>query len=105
MDQSDVPSVIDVPINIVVKVVPILGKERELRERMAFVAAMSREEEGCLRYELFADRSGTADLYFLAEWTNQKSLDAHNQTKHVKDFGNAQPNLAKELTLTFLSRV
>lgn len=79
--------------------------ERELRERMDFVAAMSREEAGCLRYELFTDRSGAPDLYFLAEWTNQKSLDAHDQTKHVEDFRNDRPNLAEEMTLTFLIKV
>lgn len=92
-------------INVVVKIVPVAGKEVELRQRMEFVAAMSRSEDGCLRYELFADRDGNSDLYFLAEWENQESLDAHNQTQHVKDFRSDQPSLAKELTITFLLRV
>lgn len=91
-------------INVVVKIVPLSGKEAELRQRLEFVAAMSRIEDGCLRYELFTDRSGSSDLYFLGEWANQKSLDAHNQTQHVKDFRSDQPNLAKELTVTSLLR-
>lgn len=92
-------------ISVVVKIVPIPGKEVELRQRMSLVAAASRVENGCIFYELFGDRGGSSDLYFLGEWIDQASLDAHNQTQHVKDFRKDQPELTSELTVTSLFRI
>lgn len=87
------------------KAVPLPGMEDELREQMNTVAKLSRAEEGCLQYELFVDRSGSPDLYFLGAWADQKSLDAHNQTDHVKRFRNVQPQLAKELLVVVLAKI
>lgn len=103
--MPDSPSELSSGISVIVKIVPVPGREEKLRERMEFVANLSRAEQGCLRYELFADRSGLPDFYFLAEWVDQESLDAHNQTRHVNDFGKDRSILAKEMTLTFLRRV
>lgn len=91
-------------ISVVVRIVPVPGKEEELRQRMKFVATKSSTEKGCIFYDLFGDRSGSNVLYFLGRWTSQETLDAHNQTKHVKDFREQHSNLILRLTVTLLSK-
>lgn len=97
--------VFDDEISVVVRIVPVPGKEEELRQRMSFVAAESSNEAGCIFYELFGDRSGSDVLYFLGKWSSQSALDAHNQTQHVKDFRDQRSDLIVELTVTPLSKI
>lgn len=92
-------------ISVVVRVVPVPGREEELRRRMSFVAIESSAEKGCIFYELFSDRSESGDLYFLGRWTSQSALDDHNQTQHVKDFREEQSTLVLHLTVTSLSKI
>lgn len=92
-------------IHVVVKIQPILGKEKELRERMVFVAQETQREAGCTSYELFESDKESTTLYFLGEWANQAALDAHNLTEHVKDFRKDQSSLAQELSVTALYKV
>jgi quinol monooxygenase YgiN len=92
-------------INVVVKIMPILGKERELRKRMAYVAQETQKEAGCIFYNLFEGDKDNSSLYFLGEWADQSSLDAHDLTQHVKDFRNDQPILAGEISVTSLFKI
>ena len=91
-------------ISVVVRAVPVPGREVELREWMKFVAEKSSNEDGCLFYELFGDPNGSDNLYFLGRWRNKSAIDAHNQTRHVKEFRDEQSKLTLELTVTSLSR-
>ena len=91
-------------ISVVVRAVPVPGREVELLECMKFVAEKSSQEDGCLFYELFGDPNGSDNLYFLGRWRNKSAIDAHNQTHHVKDFRDEQSTLTLELTVTLLSR-
>lgn len=46
--------------------------------------APSRQEEGCLRYDLFQSNDNPAVFYTYEEWTGQDTLDSHAHTTHFK---------------------
>ena len=46
--------------------------------------AATREEKGCLSYELFASASDPEGLVFVETWSERTDLDAHARSAHMK---------------------
>lgn len=42
----------------------------------------TREEDGCISYELFQDINDKNVLIIIEEWESEKHLDAHKKTEH-----------------------
>ena len=51
------------------------------------VLAKSKEEEGNLSYNLFADLKDKNKFVFVEEWKSQAAVDSHFGTEHFKGFG------------------
>jgi quinol monooxygenase YgiN len=56
----------------------------ELRNRLTEMVLYSREESGCLFYDLHVDQNDESLFTFLEGWESQEALDRHDQTTHVK---------------------
>jgi quinol monooxygenase YgiN len=55
----------------------------------------TRQEPGCLRYELLHNATDLADFTFVEEWANPAALDAHSATPHLQTvLAQAPPLLA-----------
>ena len=64
------------------------------------LAAASREEEGCLRYDVFESASAPGVFVTIEEWRSQEDLDTHMTTPHVAQaFEVAGPMLTGEVTI------
>lgn len=46
------------------------------------LVALSREEKGCLKYELYRESQNTQMLTIIEEWEDKNSLEAHMKSKH-----------------------
>ncbi len=44
----------------------------------------TREEEGCISYDLFVDVNDETRLVFVERWKDRAALDAHFKTPHLK---------------------
>lgn len=63
------------------------GREAELRASLIAVVAPSRQDEGCLRYELFADQADPRRFVFLEHWASAEAQHKHHtQTEHIRHF-------------------
>jgi len=60
------------------------GKEAELKKALAGLVAPTRQETGCLNYDLHASPEDPAKFLFYENWTSKATLDAHLQSAHVK---------------------
>ena len=60
------------------------GKEAELRAALLGLLAPTRQESGCLNYDLHASPEDPAKFLFHEIWTGKAALDAHLQSLHVK---------------------
>lgn len=66
----------------------------------------SRQEEGCISYNLFQDINDASVFTFIEEWQDKKAIELHNSSEHftrivplLADFriGKGEVNLYKEL--------
>ena len=60
------------------------GKEAELRAALIGLLTPTRNESGCVNYDLHASPENPAKFLFHENWTNKATLDAHLQSPHVK---------------------
>jgi quinol monooxygenase YgiN len=60
------------------------GKEAELRAALTGLLAPTRNEAGCVNYDLHRAPGDPALFLFHENWTSQAALDAHLQSPHIK---------------------
>ncbi|RYB93995.1 antibiotic biosynthesis monooxygenase [Nocardioides oleivorans] len=72
----------------------------QVREALLTLAAATREEEGCLAYDLFESGSTPGTFITVERWTDPAALDAHMATPHVAAaFGAAEGALSGEVAI------
>jgi quinol monooxygenase YgiN len=60
----------------------------------------TRQEKGCISYDLLASTEDEDVLVMLERWEDMDSLDEHMETKHFKQFGSTIEHLlAKEIDI------
>ena len=60
------------------------GKEKDLRAALVGLLAPTRQEPGCLNYDLHGLPGDPAKFLFHENWTSRMALDAHLQSVHVQ---------------------
>lgn len=81
-------------------------KLEELRARLLQMVKFTRQEEGCLFYDLHVDRSDPTIFYFLEGWKDSSALAFHDQTPYVKAIIQDAPELTTDgIAVNFMSRI
>lgn len=78
------------------------GKENELQQALTSLVAPTRQEAGCLNYDLHVLSENPGRFLFHENWTSKAALDAHLQSPHIKALLPRVPELAvgmPEITL------
>ncbi|HEY5346289.1 MAG TPA: putative quinol monooxygenase [Verrucomicrobiae bacterium] len=60
------------------------GKETELKEALIDLVAPTRQEAGCLNYDLHASPEDPAKFLFHENWMSKTHLDAHLKNTHIQ---------------------
>jgi quinol monooxygenase YgiN len=60
------------------------GSEHLLREAMLSLLGPTRDEPGCIAYDLFASDATFGTYITVETWRSKADLDAHLQSKHVQ---------------------
>ncbi len=60
------------------------GKENELRNALIGLVAPTRQENGCLNYDLHVLPENPAKFLFHENWTTKAALDVHLQSAHIQ---------------------
>jgi quinol monooxygenase YgiN len=60
------------------------GRESELRVALAGLLAPTRQEPGCLHYDLHQAAQEPAKFLFHENWTDKAALDAHLKSSHIQ---------------------
>jgi len=53
-------------------------------EYMREMIALTKEEDGCIAYDLYEATDGSGEIVMVELWESQESLDAHIQSEHFK---------------------
>lgn len=70
-------------IRIMARLTARAGSTAALGSVLLDLCAPSRDEAGCLSYELFHNQDDPLEFVTLEEWTDQAAADAHLQSPHV----------------------
>lgn len=60
------------------------GKETELKKALVSLLAPTRQEAGCINYDLHSSPEDPAKFLFHETWTTKAALDAHLQNTHIQ---------------------
>jgi quinol monooxygenase YgiN len=71
-------------IRVVAHLVALPDKVEVLKAVLLELIEPTRQEAGCIRYELWQNQSDPTDLTFVEEWGSNDALDAHLASKHIE---------------------
>ena len=60
------------------------GKEAELKKALISLVAPTRQEAGCINYDLHVSQEDPAKFLFHENWTTKTALDAHLQNTRIQ---------------------
>jgi len=69
------------------------GKEEALRRAVLALIEPTRQEEGCVQYDLHVHTSDPSRFVFYENWTSQAHLDRHAESPHIQEFRTAIADL------------
>jgi quinol monooxygenase YgiN len=70
------------------------GKEAELKKVLTALVAPTRQEAGCINYDLHQSPDEPGKFLFHENWTSKELLDAHLKSAHIKALLPRVPELA-----------
>ncbi|MBX3615950.1 putative quinol monooxygenase [Nitrosomonas sp.] len=83
-------------IRVIAEITARVDKVAAVEAILKKIIVPTRQENGCLSYQLFRRRNHTAEFLFIEEWTDEKAVDAHFKTPHLQEALNqVTPLLAK----------
>lgn len=76
------------------------GSEDTVRGLLTTLAGATRDEEGCLSYDLYESAAAPGVFVTVESWRNQDDLDAHLGTEHVGTaIAGAEGHLAGDIAI------
>ncbi len=83
-----------------------LGKEQQLKEVLTQALEPTRNEEGCVRYQLFQDKDNASHFVFQEQFKDQEAFEFHGKTEHFARLNNQIENLLEcEPKLAFFNEL
>ena len=70
-------------LNVIALIAAKPGSEGVVRDALTELVGHTRQEEGCLKYELFESQATPGTFVTIEEWTGQDALDAHMASPHI----------------------
>jgi quinol monooxygenase YgiN len=94
------------PVTVIAVIRAKSGRENEVRKELTALLGPTRQETGCINYDLH-QHSEAADCFMFHEnWDTKKDLDRHLTTPHVAAFlGKADELLAEPVDIQLYERV
>ena len=83
----------DTSLRVVARAVARPDKIDELRSTLLALIEPTRQEPGCIRYEMLQNNSDPTDFTFVEEWESDAALNAHLETDHFKEVAAKLPDL------------
>lgn len=71
-------------VRVVARVVALPDKVEEVKSILLGLIGPTRQEGGCIFYELMQNQAEPTDFVFVEEWETQGLLEAHLASAHVE---------------------
>ena len=70
-------------VRIMARITARAGGDRQLRAVLQELLGPSRQEAGCVSYELFQNEDDPLEFVTVEQWSDQAAADAHLATPHL----------------------
>lgn len=93
------------PITVVAKVVARKDCVDAVKSELLKLIAPTRQENGCIAYNLHQDHEDPTVFVFYETWENGACLDAHMATEHFKNYVAAVTSMIEEKIVHKMDRI
>lgn len=73
------------PVRVIARITAQPGKEAELESILRALITPTRQEAGCISYQLLRHQSDVTEFTFVEEWQSDAAIDAHFETPHLQN--------------------
>lgn len=80
-------------LTVVAEMVALPGQEDALRQALLACIEPTRQEDGCVQYDLHESTEKPGHFVFYENWTSREALDRHLATPHLEKLKAALPSL------------
>lgn len=87
------------PLTVVATLKAKPGLEKKLGDILKTLVAPTREEKGCLNYDMHESDVEPGTFVFHENWATRADWEAHMKTPHLVHFAAMQSDLAESWTL------
>lgn len=88
-------------VTVLARVRAKTGMEDKVRDAVMALVGPTRQEAGCINYDLHRSLDDSATLFLYENWISKEDLDTHLQMPYLKDFlGKADELLAEPVNIT-----
>lgn len=70
-------------IRVVARFLALPDRIEELRDVLVGLIEPTRQEQGCVLYELLQNNQEPREFTFVEEWTSERDLDLHLASDHI----------------------
>lgn len=71
-------------VRVVARVIALPEKVEELKAALRELIEPTRQEAGCIQYELLQNQSDPTDFNFVEEWNSNDAINAHLDSAHIE---------------------
>jgi quinol monooxygenase YgiN len=83
-------------LTVVAEMVAKPGKEDELKRRLLALVGPTRQEDGCVQYDLHQNTAEAGRFVFYENWRSRELLERHLQSPHLLEFDAIEEELLAE---------
>ena len=93
-------------ITVLARVQAVAGRVEEVRRECLALVDPSRQDEGCIDYELYQSSDDPTVFIFFENWLSREHVEKHLETPHCLAFDQRTAGmLAGEEQITFLEQI
>ena len=74
-------------VRVVAHFIALPDKVEEVKSILSDLVEPTRQEEGCILYQLLQNPEVLTDFVFIEEWASEAQLDAHLKSPHINEVG------------------
>ncbi len=71
-------------VRVVARLIAFPNKVEEAKALLLGLLEPTRQEPGCLRYDLLQNQADPTDFTFVEEWESPEALDNHLASEHIQ---------------------
>ena len=81
------------------------GREEDLKRHLLVLVEHTRQEEGCIQYDLHVSHDDPRKFVFVENWTTAEALDRHSKSAHMNAFRQVSAELRADPVVRTYTRI